>query len=96
MKFKSKAGLGLVTTVIVAANLLLIAGPASAGTGTCGYYSESRAVNSTSACYSKQVRSIIQVNGVQKIAPWASYGSTSWQSQSYPSVDWVNYGIRTP
>lgn len=92
-KFLSRMVMALATSGLVAAVGLSVASTASAASGYCGYYSESRAVNSTCSTY--QVRSIVVVSqGNVSYGPWVNQGSTSWQPYSYPSIQGFSYGLR--
>ncbi len=93
---KSISRLATITgaAALVAASILVGGGAASANTGTCGYYSESRADNSNYACVALQVQSKVYVPGAVKYGNWASYGYTSWQSANYPVVNGFTYLTR--
>ena len=85
----------IITTITAATALalaLLVATPASAATGLCGYFSESRAVNST--CTGKQVQSKVWGSGAWRYGAWAPKGSTSWQAASWASIGPVGYNVR--
>jgi hypothetical protein len=84
----------IVTTIAMAAVALslLVATPASAYTGLCGYFSESRAVNGT--CTGKQVQSKVWGSGAWRYGGWAPKGSTSWQAASWASIGPVGYNVR--
>jgi hypothetical protein len=78
----------------VALATLTIAPAAQAADGYCGYYSESRAVNSKSACSGKKVASYVKVNGQHKYGPYVTSGQTSWQSANYAGVQAYSYVFR--
>jgi hypothetical protein len=89
----------MVTAAAVTATLggaTLVAAPAAlADNGSCGYYSESRAVNSTSFCANKVVQSQVKAGGKINYGPWARKGETSWQRASYANVEWYTYAFHT-
>lgn len=85
----------LISSAVIATALVLtvvVATPASAATGLCGYFSESRAVNST--CTGKQVQSKVWGSGAWRYGGWAPKGSTSWQAASWASIGPVGYNVR--
>lgn len=77
----------------VALASLTVASAAQAADGYCGYYSESRAVNSKSVCSSKKLASYVKVNNQYKWGPWVTTGRTSWQWRNYPSVQAYSYAF---
>lgn len=79
---------------LVAASVLIGGSAAQANTGTCGYYSESRADNSNYVCVAKQVQSVVYTPGAVHYGGWATYGYTSWQNANYPVVTGFTYNIR--
>ena len=94
---KTRVGASVIATLALGLGGLAIgAAPAAADTGLCGYYSESRAANTASNCYNRQVRSIVLVNPnkTYSYGPWVNNGSTSWQPYSYPAIEWYSYSTR--
>jgi hypothetical protein len=94
---KSKTSRGL-TALAVAAGLtgalLALAPAAQAADGYCGYYSESRAVNSKSVCSTKKLASYVKVNNQLVFAPYVLTGQTSWQAMNYANVQAYSYVFR--
>lgn len=81
---------------VVLSGATLVAAPAAfADNGSCGYYSESRAVNSTSFCANKVVQSQVKEGNTIHYARWAPRGQTSWQSANYANVAWYTYAFHT-
>lgn len=83
------------TALAVAAGLVgasLVAAPAAqAADGYCGYYSESRAVNSKTVCKTKKLASYVKVNDKLIFAPYVLTGQISWQAMNYASVQAYSY-----
>ncbi len=78
----------------VALATLSVAPAAQAADGYCGYYSESRAVNSKSTCTTKKLASYVKVGGQYKWGPYVTTGRTSWQLANYASVQAYSYVFR--
>lgn len=71
--------------------VLIPASTAQALNGVCGFYNESRAVNSL--CTTNSVRSWVSENGRYHFGPYVSLGQTSWQNQNFPTIDWATYQV---
>lgn len=90
---KRNAVSSALAATFVLGSLMLAASPAEANAGYCGYYSQSRAVNST--CSDRQVRSVVRLtSGEYKYGGWAFQGFTSWQAASWVNVSYYYYGVR--
>lgn len=94
-KRMSRIVAAVAVSVALSGATLAVAPAAFADDGYCGYYSESRAVNSKSVCSNKRLQSQVKEGSVVHYAPWALTGQTSWQSQSYANVVWYTYAFYT-
>jgi len=79
------------TSLVFGLFATVVAPAAQAASGYCGYYSETRAVNSASACSTGTVRSEIKAYGSIHYGPYVGSGKTSWQPVNYAVVDWASY-----
>lgn len=96
MGTKTNRFAAVTAAAVLLSGATLLASPAAfADSGSCGYYSESRAVNSTSFCANKVVQSQVKEGNTIHYGRWAPRGQTSWQSANYASVAWYTYAFHT-